>query len=57
MVVDGKIIVELKAIEQEHAMHRAQSIHYRKSSGLKPGLLVNVGKMRLGLQRVVFTKH
>lgn len=39
----GRIIVEIKAVKQLKDEHRAQIINYLKSTGVKPGLLVNFG--------------
>lgn len=39
----GTIIVEIKAVKQLNAEHRAQIINYVKSTGVKLGLLVNFG--------------
>ena len=39
----GKIIVELKAVKDVSAEHRAQVFNYLKATGLRLGLLVNFG--------------
>lgn len=39
----GKIIIELKAVETLHPKHEAQLINYLKATGIKLGLLVNLG--------------
>jgi GxxExxY protein len=39
----GAVIVELKAISEFAAQHRAQIINYLNASGLRLGLLVNFG--------------
>lgn len=41
LVVDGKIVLELKAIEAINKVHEAQLLTYLKLSGLKVGLLIN----------------
>jgi GxxExxY protein len=41
LVVDGKIVVELKAIEAINKVHEAQLLTYLKLSGLRVGLLIN----------------
>ena len=41
LVVDGKIVLELKAIETVNKVHEAQLLTYLKLSGLKVGLLIN----------------
>ncbi len=43
LVVEKKVIVELKACERIIAAHEAQLISYLRSSKLEPGLLLNFG--------------
>ena len=40
-IVEGKVIVELKALETVTELHRAQLLSYLRVSGLKLGLLIN----------------
>lgn len=42
VVVDGRVIVELKAVESLQRIHEAQIITYLKLTGLPAGLLVNL---------------
>lgn len=55
LLVDQKVILEIKATEKEQAIHKAQLITYLRLTGLKLGLLINFGQGRLldGLTRVV----
>ena len=46
LVVDGKVIVELKAVSNLSKAHEAQVESYLKSTGYAEGLLVNFGNMR-----------
>jgi GxxExxY protein len=57
LIVEGKVIVELKACESLSPVHRAQSICYLKLKKLRVGLLVNfnVPILRDGIKRVVLT--
>lgn len=41
LVVDGKIVVELKAVEAMNKVHEAQLLTYLKLSGLKVALMIN----------------
>lgn len=55
LLIDGKVIIEVKATEQEQAVHRAQVLTYLRLTGLKLGLLLNFGQkmLRDGIERVV----
>jgi GxxExxY protein len=41
LIVEGKLIVELKAVEQLAPLHRAQLLTYLKIAGFRLGLLIN----------------
>jgi GxxExxY protein len=41
LLIEEKIIVEIKAVEQLNALHEAQLITYLKLSGCRAGLLIN----------------
>jgi len=55
IVVEGTIIVEVKAIETLLGVHRAQVVTYLRASGLPAGLLVNfhVEYFKQGYDRLV----
>src|SRR4030066_108670 len=55
VVVEGKIILELKSCEKIEGVHKAQLLTYLKLSGLKLGLILNfnVPIMKEGIVRVV----
>lgn len=55
LLVDRKIIIEVKATEKEIAVHKAQVLTYLRLTGLKLGLVLNFGQERIidGLTRVV----
>ena len=44
MIVDDKIIVEVKAISDLEPVHEVQLVNYLKATGLKVGLLINFGQ-------------
>ena len=55
LIVEDKVIVELKAVETLNNIHLAQVISYLKLSGLKLGYLINfnVKLIKDGIKRVV----
>jgi GxxExxY protein len=53
IVVDGKVIIELKAAGELHPRYTAQLLSYLKASGLQLGLLVNFGTDRVQIIRQV----
>ena len=57
-VVEGKVIVELKAVERLLAVHDTQLLTYLKLTGLPVGLLVNFNVVRLqtGIHRFANTR-
>ena len=53
IVVDRKIILELKAVTRLYAMHRRQLQSYLSASGVESGLLINFGNyQRLECERM-----
>jgi len=55
-LVEGKIMVELKAVVQLEDVHLAQAINYLEAYGLEIGLLINFGSQSLQFKRVMKTK-
>lgn len=53
LVVENKIIVEIKAISELDKIHYAQLKHYLKTTGYRLGLLINFGKPMLEFKRVI----
>ena len=53
ILVDEKVIIELKAIKALDNVHRAQCLNYLKATGLKVCLLVNFGAPKLEIKRIV----
>ena len=54
MVVNDKVIIELKAIKQITDIERAQLLNYLKVTKLKVGLIINFGAKSLQHERIVF---
>ncbi|HUB24430.1 MAG TPA: GxxExxY protein [Tepidisphaeraceae bacterium] len=55
MVIEGKIVVELKAVEQMPELFRWQTLTYLKITGLRLGLLINFNTKQLvdGIKRII----
>lgn len=55
LFVEGKVIIEIKAVEALNDVHLAQILTYLKLSKCKLGLLINfnVAKLKDGIRRVV----
>ncbi len=54
LIVEGKLIIELKAVPAFNDRHKAQVLNYLRATGLSVGLLLNFGMPRLGIQRIVW---
>ncbi|MEK7432390.1 MAG: GxxExxY protein [Cyanobacteriota bacterium] len=52
-IVEGKIMLELKAVIQLEDVHLAQALNYLKAYKLEVGLLINFGSKSLTFKRVV----
>jgi GxxExxY protein len=55
LVVEGKVIIELKSVEAVAPVHKKQVLTYLRLSNLKLGLLINFGEelIRDGISRIV----
>jgi GxxExxY protein len=55
LVVNGKVIVELKSVEAVSDVHKKQLLTYLKLTEMKLGLLINFGEalIKNGITRVV----
>jgi len=55
LIVEGKVIIELKSVEALNEIHVAQVLTYLKLSGCKLGLLMNFNVLRVvdGIKRLV----
>src|SRR5690242_12653463 len=47
LVIEDKVIVEIKAVNRLDDVHRAQILNYLRISGLRVGLLMNFSKTKL----------
>jgi GxxExxY protein len=55
VVVEEKVILELKTVERLMPIHEAQMLTYLKLSGIRTGLLLNfnIAVLKDGLRRLV----
>lgn len=53
LVVEGKIIVELKSIKSFEHIYRAQLISYLTATNIRLGLLINFGKTKIDIDRII----
>lgn len=54
ILVDGRIIVELKAVERLSPLHEAQLLNYLKATEVKLGYLINMGSKSVEYKRLIF---
>jgi GxxExxY protein len=54
LVVADAIILEIKAVDTLNRVHQAQCMNYLRATGLKVALLLNFGRPRLELKRLVW---
>jgi len=52
ILVEDKVLVELKAVKTLLPEHQAQVINYLKATGIQVGLLVNFGNQKLEYRRL-----
>ncbi|MFH1985674.1 MAG: GxxExxY protein [Pseudomonadota bacterium] len=55
ILVEEKVILELKSIKELHPAHEAQLNNYLKATGIEIGLLINFAQS-VQIKRKVFTK-
>jgi GxxExxY protein len=57
LIIEGKLLVELKAVESLAPIHTAQIISYLKATKNRLGLLINfnVRKLKDGVKRVILS--
>lgn len=53
LVINNKIIVELKAVEKLHNNHYAQLLNYLKASKYEVGYVINFGEKPLSFKRLI----
>ncbi len=55
ILVENKVIIELKAIEKLHIVHEVQLVNYLKATKIEVGLLINFATEKLEIKRKVFS--
>ena len=53
LLVEGCVLVELKAARALDDIHRAQCLNYLKATGLTVCLLINFGRPKVEVKRLV----
>ena len=53
LVVEDKVIVEVKSAQEIDDVHRAQLLNYLRISGLRVGLIINFARPKLEYERLV----
>lgn len=55
LIVEGKVIVELKSVEALHPAHKKQLLTYLKLTRMKLGYVLNFGEelMKNGISRII----
>ena len=53
LIVDSSVLIELKAVKAFDDVHKAQCINYLKATGLRVCLLINFGKSKIEIKRIV----
>ena len=53
IVVEDKVIIELKSVENLNKVHEVQLVNYLKAVNIEVGILLNFGKEKLEFKRKV----
>jgi GxxExxY protein len=52
LVVEGCVLVEIKAVKEFDNIHQAQCMNYLKATGMRICLLLNFGSQHVGTKRI-----
>jgi len=55
LIVDGVLLIELKACKALSNEHRSQVLHYLKATRLRDGLLINFGSFKFEIQKFIYS--
>lgn len=53
LLIEGKVLVEIKAVRTLDELHVAQAMNYLKASGMPICLLINFGRPKIEIRRFV----
>mgnify|MGYP001595215267 CR=1 FL=1 len=53
LMIEDKIVVELKSVSELNEIHMAQMLSYLKTANKKVGLILNFAKPKLEIKRIV----
>jgi GxxExxY protein len=53
LVIEEKVIVEVKSVEKIDNVHRAQLLNYLRISGIRVGLIINFARPKLEYERLI----
>jgi GxxExxY protein len=55
LIIEGKVIIELKSVEKPNPAHKKQLLTYLRLTGMKLGYLLNFGEalMKDGITRTI----
>jgi GxxExxY protein len=55
LLVDSRLVLEIKSVERIHPVHLAQTVSYLRLTGTRVGLVINFNEqvLRQGIRRVV----
>lgn len=53
LLVEDSVLVEIKAVQELNDVHMAQCLNYLKATGLKLCLLINFGKAKVEIRRIM----
>jgi len=56
ILVEDKVIIELKTVEKIERIHEAQLLNYLKATGVQVGLIVNFRHRRADIKRLVLNR-
>ena len=57
IIVEDCLLLELKAVSVMPGAYEAQLMNYLKATGLSFGLLLNFGKPKLGIKRIIWNHN